>query len=348
MPSGNTMLTSDTDTIALQRFLVIQTASIGDVILATAVIEKLHSHFPDAAIDFMTKKGNEALFAGHPYLNKLLTWDKSKHKYRNLLHLLKEVRGTRYDYLINLQRFAATGLFTVLSKAKHTSGFDKNPFSRWFTYRAGHRISAEDNIHETSRNQALITPFTDELPARPRLYPSPDDYKKVDSLKTKAYLCIAPASLWFTKQLPEYQWISLIKAIPPEFGILLLGSKQDFDLCEHIAKGSGSERCLNLAGRLSLLQSAALMQDAVMNYVNDSSPMHLASAVNARTTAVFCSTVPQFGFGPLSDHALVIESTKKLDCRPCGLHGHRECPEQHFECAATITTQQLLSALNYE
>jgi heptosyltransferase-2 len=342
------MLTSDKNPPALQRFLVIQTASIGDVILATAVIEKLHNRFPGAAIDFMTKKGNEALFKGHPYLDKLLIWDKSKQKYRNLARLLQQVRQTRYDYLINLQRFAATGLFTLLSKADHTSGFDKNPFSRWFTYRAVHRISIKDNMHETGRNQALISPFTDAVPARPRLYPSADDYKTVDIYKTKAYLCIAPASLWFTKQLPEYQWISLIRAIPREFRIVLLGSQPDHALCERIMKESGSERCLNLAGRLTLLQSAALMQDAVMNYVNDSSPMHLASSVNARTTAVFCSTVPQFGFGPLSDNAIVIESAKKLSCRPCGLHGHRECPEKHFECATAITTQQLLSPLNYE
>jgi heptosyltransferase-2 len=342
------MLISDKIHSALQRFLVIQTASIGDVILATAVIEKLHSHFPGAAIDFMTKKGNEALFKGHPYLNKLLIWEKSNHKYRNLFRLLKEVRKTRYDYLINLQRFAATGLFTVLSKANHTSGFDKNPFSRWFTYSTAHRISIEDNIHETERNQVLITPFTDNRPSKPRLYPSPDDYKAVDFCKTKPYLCIAPASLWFTKQFPESQWVSLIKTVPAQFAVLLLGSQSDFELCERIRKESGNEQCLNLAGRFSLLQSAALMQDAVMNYVNDSSPMHLASAVNASTTAVFCSTVPQFGFGPLSDNSVVIETTKKLTCRPCGLHGHRECPEKHFECATTITTQQLLSTLNYE
>lgn len=346
MPSGNTMLISDINLPALQRFLVIQTASIGDVILATAVIEKLHSRFPGAAIDFMTKKGNEKLFEGHPYLNNLLPWDKSEHKYLNLARLLRKVRRTRYDYLINLQRFTSTGLFTVLSKAKYTSGFDKNPFSRWFTFRAAHRISVEENVHETGRNQLLISQFTDNLPAKPRLYPSAADYKAVDIYKSKPYLCIAPASLWFTKQLPEYQWILFIKAVPPEFGVLLLGSQADFDLCERILQESGTGRCLNLAGKLTLLQSAALMQDAVMNYVNDSSPMHLASAMNARTTAVFCSTVPQFGFGPLSDHAFVTESNKKLPCRPCGLHGHDKCPEKHFDCAVTISTHQLLSTLS--
>jgi ADP-heptose:LPS heptosyltransferase len=46
------------------------------------------------------------------------------------------------------------------------------------------------------------------------------------------------------------------------------------------------------------------MKDAAMNYVNDSAPMHFASAVNAPVTAVYCSTIPAFGFGPLSDRSI--------------------------------------------
>jgi heptosyltransferase II len=330
----------------LPRFLVIQTASIGDVILATAVIEKLHQHFPDATIDFMVKKGNETLFKGHPFLNNLVVWDKSGSKYLNLYRMMVEVRKTRYDYVINLQRFAATGLITVFSKARFTAGFQKNPFSRWFTFRAEHHISIEKNIHEIARNQAVIALFTDGVPARPRLYPSADDFRSVEKYQVGTYLCIAPASLWFTKQLPADQWVSLIKEIPETTNILLLGSKSDHELCESIRNESRSVRCQNLAGKLSLLQSAALMKGAEMNYVNDSSPMHLASAVNAGTTAVFCSTVPQFGFGPLSDHATVIETTEKLPCRPCGLHGHKICPETHFACATSISTKQLISTLH--
>jgi heptosyltransferase-2 len=98
---------------------------------------------------------------------------------------------------------------------------------------------------------------------------------------------------------------------------------------------------MNLAGKLSLLESAALMKDARRNITNDSAPMHLASGVNAKTTAIFCSTVPDFGFGPLSDDSVIIETTKKLECRPCGLHGLKACPEKHFDCAYSITNSQL-------
>jgi ADP-heptose:LPS heptosyltransferase len=90
-----------------------------------------------------------------------------------------------------------------------------------------------------------------------------------------------------------------------------------------------------------LLQSAALMKDAVMNYVNDSAPMHLASAMNAKTTAIYCSTVPEFGFGPLAADARVVEVTEKLDCRPCGLHGFKECPKGHFKCGRDIDVAKL-------
>jgi len=87
------------------------------------------------------------------------------------------------------------------------------------------------------------------------------------------------------------------------------------------------------------------MKDAVMNYVNDSAPMHFASAMNAPVTAVYCSTVPSFGYGPLSDERHIVEVKEALSCRPCGLHGYKACPLQHFKCAMDITDEQLLQTL---
>ena len=63
-----------------------------------------------------------------------------------------------------------------------------------------------------------------------------------------------------------------------------------------------------------------------MNYVNDSAPMHMASAVNAPTTAIYCSTIPSFGFGPVATDSVIVETKKELECRPCGLHGRKKCP----------------------
>ena len=75
------------------------------------------------------------------------------------------------------------------------------------------------------------------------------------------------------------------------------------------------------------------MRGAIMNYANDSAALHLASAVNAPITAIFCSTIPAFGFRPLSDKAYTIEYPEPLNCRPCGMHGKKACPKKHFRCS---------------
>src|SRR6185312_15523559 len=103
----------------MPRFLIIQTAFIGDVILATAVIEKIHQYYPDANIDFLLRKGNKSLLQGHPYINKLWVWDKKKHKQRNLLRLAFAIRKEQYTHVINLHRFATSGIITCLSKARY-------------------------------------------------------------------------------------------------------------------------------------------------------------------------------------------------------------------------------------
>ncbi len=91
------------------KFLIIQTAFIGDVILATSIIEKLNIFFTDSKIDFLLRKGNEELLKDHPYISKILIWEKKRNKQKNLINILKLVRKEKYDYVINLQRFFSTG-----------------------------------------------------------------------------------------------------------------------------------------------------------------------------------------------------------------------------------------------
>ncbi len=329
-----------------ENFLVIQTASIGDVVLATPILEKLHQFYPDAQIDLLVRKGYEGLFKNHPFLHHIYKWDKSKRKYFNLWELTRVIRRNKYDYVINLQRFFSTGLLTAFSGSKHRIGFDKNPLSFLFDQKIPHQIGSQaPDMHEIDRNLRLVEAITDKSSVKPRLYPTQDHFAKVSRYKTSTYICIAPASLWFTKQYPEEKWIEFVHSVPKKFKIYLLGSASDQQLCDRIISQSGSAHAENLSGKLNLLESAALMQDAHMNFVNDSAPMHLASALNAPVTVLFCSTVTSFGFGPLSDNARVIETTEKLSCRPCGIHGFRQCPEGHFRCATTIENQKLIERL---
>lgn len=335
---------SQSDYSHLKKFLVIQTASIGDVILATPVIEKLHFHFPDAQIDFLLKKGNQSLFEAHPFLHKVLIWDKTSNKYRNFNGLIDVIRDSKYDCVINIQRFASSGLLTAYSGAKLKIGFNKNPFSLSYNKRIKHTIK-KGNRHEVERNLDLVRVITDDTSFSVKLYPSQKDFAKMSQYKTVQFITISPASLWFTKQFPEEKWIEFIRQIDQNTRIYFLGSKNDYQLTEDIIKKSGHLNSLNLTGKLSFLESAALMKDAVMNFVNDSAPMHLASSVNGPVTAIFCSTVSSFGFGPLSEDSSIVETKENLDCRPCGLHGFQRCPKKHFKCAITIDTNDLIKRI---
>ena len=311
-----------------KRFLIIQTAFIGDVILATALIEKLNGFYPDAEIHFLIKKGNEKILEGHPLLKKVLLFDK-KNKLKSLFGLFAEIRKNKYNAVVNVHRHFSSGLLTALSGAKEKIGFRKNPLSFLFTKRIGH----EWDKHEIQRNQELIADFSDAIAVKPKLYPSAEDWKYITENFAAPFITISPATIWATKALALERWAALIDSIPSDKKIYLLGSASDSEVCIQLKNMCRNYRPEILTGKLSFLKDAALMAHAEMNYVLDSGPLHICSAMNAPVTAVFCSTSPNYGFGPLSDISFIVETKEKLNCRPCGAHGHKKCPEGHFKCA---------------
>jgi heptosyltransferase-2 len=327
----------------MQKILIIQTAFIGDVVLATALIEKWHQFYPEDQIDFLVRKGNEGLLKEHPFLRDVLTWNKKENKRKNLFRLLKTIRSSKYDKVINLQRFAATGLLTGFSKAKERIGFDKNPISFLFTKKVSHHF--KEGIHEVERNNKLIEIFTDSTFNKPKLYPTSENETEILPYTHSPYVCLFPASVWFTKQYPEEKWIDLINQMPAQFNIYLLGGKTDVEMCERIMTKAVNKNVKILAGKLNFLSSAALMKSAKMNYTNDSAPLHFASATDAPVTAIFCSTIPEFGFYPISKKPFIVQTDLPLSCKPCSLHGLRKCPLGHFKCGYTIETTKLLETL---
>lgn len=296
------------------------------------------------------------MFESHPYLHKVWVWDKHRSKYLSLVRLGLALRRVSFDLVINLHRFASSGILTALTGAPIKNGFDKNPLSQFFTQSFPHVIGeqqAGSYLHETERNQLLIEEWCGPEVALPRLYPEEIPVRPFWAetigtfLNDKRLVLIAPASVWNTKQFPTEKWKELINELC-EFRIGLIGAPSDIPLVEHLIDTSGHPDIHHFCGKLNLLESARLMREAVMTYVNDSAPLHLATAVQAPVTAVFCSTVPAFGFGPKGPDAHVVETKEMLSCRPCGLHGKKACPEGHFKCALTIEVDQLLEPLTHK
>lgn len=312
----------------------------------------MHHEFPTAELHLLVRKGNAAIYTQHPFLNRVLEWDKKEGKYRSLFQLLRQIRKEKYQLVVNLHRFASSGLLTVCSGAETTVGFDKNPLSFAFSKRFPHRIGADENgvfAHEIERNFSLIAQFCPNQPHRPRIYPersTPSAQAKIvfSRAEERAYICIAPSSVWQTKAWPVASWIQLIETFA-EYRVFILGGPSDAALAESIRMQVNHNNVINTCGALSLLESAALMKKAAMNFVNDSAPLHLCTAVDAPVTAIFCSTLPSFGFGPIAPHGHAVETREAMQCRPCGLHGRSSCPLQHFNCAHTIRISDVRATL---
>jgi heptosyltransferase-2 len=313
------------------KFLLIQTAFLGDVILFTSLLEKIHHYYPNAEIKILIKKGSSGIFENHPYVKEVWEMDKSEKGCSAVWGWIKRIRKEKFDVVINAHRYFRSGLLTAFSGALHIAGYKENPFSFMFNHTARFRIG--DGTHEVERLNGLVEDFLGKEIFKPKLYPSVEDSEKIKQIsKEQDYICFAPGSVWKTKQLPLEKWVELGKKIKNK-KIFILGSSDDIELGDEILNQLSKDniRGENVCGKLTILQTAALMSKATMNYVNDSAPLHMASAMNAPVTVFYCSTVPEFGFYPLSDHSKILQ-VEGLSCRPCGIHGKNKCPKGHFDC----------------
>jgi ADP-heptose:LPS heptosyltransferase len=336
-----------------KNILIIQTAFIGDTILASHFARAVKDLYPQSKIHFFLRKGNESVIEGLPTIDKVWIWDKQGGKAKNLFKLVWQLRKVRFDMVFNLHRHFNSGLVTVLMKSPFKVGFAQNPLSFLFHQRVKHLIphqSLHGGWHEVQRNLQLLQKaqpsyqiLEDAKYYRPQLPLKEKHFIKVAPHAEGDYFVVAPASVWFTKAWSEHKYRQLTQELSKKGRVIFIGAPSDRELCERIRKDISHTE--NLCGTLSLLDSAALMKNAIRVFVNDSAPLHLASCVNAKTTAIFCSTIKEFGYTPLAQDSIVIDVGNSLPCRPCGLHGHPKCPLGHFKCAENIEVERVLSTV---
>ena len=149
-----------------RRVLFVQTAFLGDAVLATAAWEVWHAQFPEDEIGVVVRKGNEGLFEGHPWLGEgaVHVWAKSQPgRYLRLLALGLHLRG-RYDCVIAIQRHTSSGILALLSGARLRIGYATHPLARTFHRAVDHVLG--DGRHETERLLDLVTAAAAALAAR--------------------------------------------------------------------------------------------------------------------------------------------------------------------------------------
>ena len=123
--------------------------------------------------------------------------------------------------------------------------------------------------------------------------------------------------------------------------MVVLGSAEDRPLAQELCQRL-SVPVLNSTGKLSLMHTAALLQQCHLLLSNDSGLMHMATALRVPVVTIFGPTVQEFGFYPFKASAQVVSAA--LACRPCSTKGSTRCPRGHHQCMQQVTVAHVLTA----
>lgn len=331
-----------------KRILIIQTAFIGDVVLTIPLLKVLKESQNDIEIDFLCITETSNILYGNPSVNEIIIYDKkgTDKGLKGLIKIIKKIRGKNYDIVISPHRSYRSALISFFSNSNNRISFDKSSLDFLYTQ----KVKYLKSTHEIIRNLKLLEPLGIQKAeiVRPDLFPGEDDKDNVVKLlkshglnDNDGFIVVAPGSIWYTKRFPEEKFINLINYFSEDdIRIVLIGSKSDYELCDRILNASTNNKIYNLAGELSLLQSAELIKRGKLLITNDSAPLHIANSVGTDVIAIFGATVKDFGFYPYVKNDVVFE-INGLDCRPCGIHGSNKCPVKTFDCMLQIHEEEI-------
>lgn len=326
------------------RTLVIQTAFLGDVVLATGLLDALAArHGP---VDVVTTPAARPLVETHPAVRRAIAYDKRRldRGLSGLLRLARMLRREGYARAVLPHRSLRSAAIARLAGIPERIGFAGGPAS-WSYTRV---VEAPAGVHDAERQLALAADGVDARSggrARVSLGLTGEDRLAADRWLTERgitgdFTALAPGSIWGTKRWGGYVQLAARLQGP----VVVLGGPDDLPLAREVAAAAG-ERGHSAAGALPLRVSAALLERARVLVTNDSAPLHLAGAVGTRTVAIFGPTVPAFGFGPRGARDRIIE-IRGLECRPCSHHGPETCPLGHHKCMQMIAVGTVLEAVD--
>jgi heptosyltransferase II len=326
--------------------LVVQTSFLGDMVLTTPLLSYLAK---SALVDVVCTPAAAALLANHPSVRDVIRYDKRgvDRGVAGFARTTSALRSRRYSAAYLAQGSVRSGALVLAAGIADRVGFASSAGRLFYTT----LIPSIENIHHAARLLSLGTrnPLADASreTIRPRLYPATSEQAAVDEVLGDAahrddLIALAPGSVWATKRWPYFA--ELARDLSARGRVVVLGAEADRSLATEIVTATDGS-AIDATGRLSLLASAELIGRAKLLVSNDSAPLHLASAMNTPTLAIFGPTVPEFGFGPLADRALVAGHVG-LSCRPCDRHGPQKCPLGHWRCMREITPVAVASLAN--
>lgn len=305
------------------KILIIRLSSLGDILLTTPVIRAISKKHPNSQIDYVVKRQYSSSLQYNPHISTMYLYEKKKAK-----SIKDQISKVKYDLVIDLQNNLRSCALTF-GLGTEIKRFKKPTFKKLLLVWT--KINLLKEIKPIPMRYAETATLQLDDNGLDLFIPENINPKLITG---KKYIGICPGAKHFTKRWPEKYFIELGNRFSSQnFAVVIFGGKEDQELCKAIS--SKIKDSINLCNNDDLLQTARDMKQCQHIICNDSGLMHTATAVGVRITAIFGSSVSEFGFIPyLADNSIL--ENNSLSCRPCSHIGRSSCPLTHFKCMKEI------------
>ncbi len=321
-----------------KKILIIRFSSIGDILLATPFIRQTRMAFPEATIDIVVKQRFSDLVRFNPHINHIYSFNEAE-GIAGLLEIRKQIHRQKYTYIFDLHNNLRSRILTFGISAA-VSRIQKDKLKRaLLVYTKINLYKEPVPIPKRYLETGKIGGIKDDGNGLEIFWKNHIEENLFDVVNRKllmhSFVALAPGAGFKTKRWPLGYFKELIKMIQERknLPIVLLGDQKDALQMGMLEK---LPNVFNLAGKLTLLESAIMISKAKFLVSNDSGLMHMATAVKTPVVAIFGSTVEAFGFFPFRSQYKIVQK-EGLWCRPCSHIGRTFCPLGHFKCMTDLS-----------
>jgi len=332
-----------------ERVCLIKPSSLGDVVHALPVLAAFRSLWPDAHLAWVVNRGLRGLLDGHPDLDEVIPFDRPKlgpgpAGLASVGRFLLDLRRREFDLAVDLQGLLRSGIMTFATAAPVRVGLaDAREGAGAFYH---HRIASPGaESHAVDRLLKVAEAFgADVARPRSRVAFGPDDASWARAALApirRPLLAVNVGARWLTKRWPPEHFAAVARraAEARGAGLVLVGAPEDRPLVEALRAALGPvDDLVDLSGRTTLPQLAAVSAEVDVFLSNDTGPLHLAAAAGARTVGVYTCTSP-LRTGPYGPDAVAVRSC--VWCAPSYL---KDC--DRLECMAELTPARVWTAVD--
>ena len=362
---------SELQSAEFSRVLLIKPSALGDVVHTIPVLVKLRARYPGARIDWLITPENAEIVRCHPALSNVVLFarrdfSKPGRRWRALLAffgLLKQIRRTKYDLVIDMHGQVRSAFFAMVSGARVRIGFDR-PIKRELTVSTEHDLKNVPKHGWRGAREGSWIAYTHRIPIPTldvhaidrylwvgpllglddnapdlTIHLPPEAVAKVQRLleergvpASTPLVVLVPGTIWETKHWTIDGFAGVARTFLDDgFAVALAGTKRDQQRCRQIA--AAAPGACDLSGKTTPAELAALIRRAEVAVTNDSGSMHVAASLGNPMVSIFGPTNPVH-IGPYQRP----ESVVRLDlpCSPCNYRRLSQCPFDHA-CMKQVT-----------